>query len=103
MDELAKKEEMEDKKSARRAPPSAGASQDMRTTMQLWKFPERENSWTCSDFLFQTYPFLGLQRWEGKKAVVLPKNIGASLSSPLCLSLSQMAYLDEPGKPNFGL
>jgi len=34
--------------------------------MQLWELPERENSWTCSDFVFQTYPF-GLQRWEGKK------------------------------------
>jgi len=37
-----------------------------RIPMKLWEIPERENSWSCSDFLFQTYPF-GLQRWEGKK------------------------------------
>jgi len=58
MDELTKTEEMEDRKSARRAP--------QRMPLQLWELPERKNSWTCSDFLFQTYPF-SLQRWEGKK------------------------------------
>jgi len=69
MDELTKKKEMEDKKSARRAPhifhqrghPSP-RTEDADATLGT----ERENTWTCSDFLFQTYPF-GLQRWEGKK------------------------------------
>jgi len=62
MDELTKKEEMDDKKS-----PSVGAGilfPGQRTPMQLWELPERENSWTCSDFLFQTYPpihFLSLR------------------------------------------
>jgi len=57
MDELKKKEEMESKKS-----PSVSLSSILfpgqRTPMQLWELPERENSWTCSDFLFQTYPVL---------------------------------------------
>jgi len=64
MDELTKKEEMEDKKS-----PSVSGGilfPGQRMPMQLWELPERENSWTCSDFFFQTYPF-GLQRWVGKK------------------------------------
>jgi len=42
MDELAKKEEMEDKKSARRAPPSAGASfsQDKGCRCNSGNFPK---------------------------------------------------------------
>jgi len=58
MEELPKKEEMEDKKS-----PSVSGGilfPGQRMPMQL---PKRKNSWTCSDFLFQTSPF-GLQRWE---------------------------------------
>jgi len=47
--------------------------------MQLWELPERENSWNCSDYLFQTYP-VGLQRWHGKKWV---KN--TSLAWPIYL------------------
>jgi len=59
MDELTKKEEMDDaRKSARRAPPSAGAS-----------FPRTEDAdatlGTSQKGNFQTYPF-GL-RWESKK------------------------------------
>jgi len=69
MDKLMKKEEMEDKK-------SSSVSGDIllpgqRMPMQLWGLPERENSCTCSDFLFQTYPFvLPLQirsQWESTK------------------------------------
>jgi len=64
MDELTKKEEMEDKKN----PSVSGCIlfPAQRTPMHLWELPERENFWTCSDFLLQTYLF-GLQRWEGKK------------------------------------
>jgi len=52
MDELTKKEEMEDKKSpcVSEGIPLPG----QRTPMQLWELSERENSWTFSDFLFQT-------------------------------------------------
>jgi len=59
VDELTKKEEMEDKKS-----PSVSGGillPGQRTPMQLRELPERKNSLTCSDFLFQTYPF-GPQR-----------------------------------------
>jgi len=64
MDELTKKEEVEDKKN----PYVSGGIffPGQRMPMQLWKLSERENFWTFSDFLFQTYPF-GLQRWVGKK------------------------------------
>jgi len=59
IDELTKKEEIKDKKS-----PSVRGGiilfPGQGTPMQLWELPERENSWTCSEFLFQTYPF-GLQ------------------------------------------
>jgi len=58
MDKLTKIEEMEDKN-------SPSVSGDILLPGQR-RLPERENSWTCSDFLFQTYHF-GLQRWEGKK------------------------------------
>jgi len=42
MDELTKKQQMEDKKSARRAPPSAGASfsQDRRCRCNSGNFPK---------------------------------------------------------------
>jgi len=68
MDELTKKGEMEDKSFSG----SGGILLlGQRMPMQLWEHPERENSWTSSDFLFQTYSF-GLQRWESKvKAVLL--------------------------------
>jgi len=50
MDELAKKEEMEDKKSARRAPPSAGASfsQDSGRRCNSGNFPKGKIP-GCSD------------------------------------------------------
>jgi len=51
MDELTKKEEMEDKKSARRAPLSAGASfsQDRGRRCNSGNFPKGKIYWTGND------------------------------------------------------